>query len=142
MLIFSTYKHEEGREDFCLYLLPCPQHPGECLAHRLVLKNGMLNVGGSHSHTQEACISGAFLLFLFIYLFIYFVLLPFLGPLLWHMEIPRLGVKLEPQPLAYARATATRDLKPHLQPTPQLMATPDPLPMEQGQGSNLQPHCS
>ena len=32
--------------------------------------------------------------------------------------------------------------EPHLQPTPQLMATPDPQPTEQGQGSNLQPHGS
>ena len=30
----------------------------------------------------------------FIYLFI-FVFLPFLGPLLWHMEVPRLGAELE-----------------------------------------------
>ena len=30
----------------------------------------------------------------------------------------------------------------HLQPTPQLMATPDPWPTEQGQGSNPQPHGS
>ena len=29
--------------------------------------------------------------------------MPFLGPLPWHMEVPRLGV------LAYARATATQD---------------------------------
>ena len=29
--------------------------------------------------------------YLFIYLFI-FVFLPFLGPLPWHMEVPRLGV--------------------------------------------------
>ena len=48
--------------------------------------------------------------YLFIYLFIYlFVFLPFLGLLPWHMEIPRLGVELELQPPAYARATATRD---------------------------------
>ena len=32
--------------------------------------------------------------------------------------------------------------KPRLQPTPRLMATPDPQPTEQGQGSNLQPHGS
>ena len=43
--------------------------------------------------------------FLFIYL-----LLPFLGPHVWHMEVTRLGVQLEPQLLAYARATATCDL--------------------------------
>ena len=40
--------------------------------------------------------------------FFFFVFLPFLGPLLWHMEVLRLGVKLELQPLAYIRATATR----------------------------------
>ena len=31
-------------------------------------------------------------IYLFIYLFIYFVFLPFFGPLLQHMEVPRLGV--------------------------------------------------
>ena len=30
----------------------------------------------------------------------------------------------------------------HLRPMPQHMATPDPYPTEQGQGSNLQPHGS
>ena len=33
----------------------------------------------------------------------------FLGPHPWHLEVPRLGVELELQPLAYARTTATRD---------------------------------
>ena len=33
----------------------------------------------------------------------------FLGPHLQHMEVPRLGVELELQPLAYTTATATRD---------------------------------
>ena len=33
----------------------------------------------------------------------------FLGPHLWHTEVPRLGVESEPQPSASARATATRD---------------------------------
>ena len=32
-----------------------------------------------------------------------------LGLHLWHMEIPRLGVKLELQPLAYTTATAMLD---------------------------------
>ena len=32
--------------------------------------------------------------------------------------------------------------EPRLQPTPQCTATPDPLPAEQGQGSNPQPHGS
>ena len=32
--------------------------------------------------------------------------------------------------------------EPRLQPTPQLTATPDPYPVEQGQGPNPQPHGS
>ena len=32
--------------------------------------------------------------------------------------------------------------KPHLRPIPQLMATPDPQPTQQGRGSNLTPHSS
>ena len=45
--------------------------------------------------------------FYFFYLFIYsfiFVFLPFLGPLPWHMEVSRLGVKSELQLPAYATA--------------------------------------
>ena len=34
----------------------------------------------------------------------------FLGLHLWHMEVCRLGIQSELQPLVYARATATRDL--------------------------------
>ena len=55
---------------------------------------------------------------LFIYLF--FV---FLGPHLWHMDVPRLGVESELQLLATATGTATWDLQSA--PT-KLMATPDP----------------
>ena len=45
---------------------------------------------------------------IFKYLFIY--LFSFLGPHPWHMAVPRLGVKLELQLLAYFIATATQDL--------------------------------
>ena len=38
-----------------------------------------------------------------------FWFLSFLGLLPWHMEVPRLGVELELQVPAYARATATWD---------------------------------
>ena len=34
----------------------------------------------------------------------------FLGPPSWHMEVPRVGVELELQLLAYATATAMEDL--------------------------------
>ena len=40
----------------------------------------------------------------------FFVFLPFLGPLQWHMEVPRLGVQSELQLPACARATAMQDL--------------------------------
>ena len=50
----------------------------------------------------------------------------FLGPHPWHIEVSRLGVQSELQPPAYARATATLGSEPHLQPTPQLTAKPDP----------------
>ena len=37
-----------------------------------------------------------------------------LGPHLWHLEVPRLGVQSELQPPAYATATARTDSKLHL----------------------------
>ena len=49
-------------------------------------------------------------LILFLLVFFFFVFLPFLGLFPQHMEVPRLGVELELQPLAYATAMATRDL--------------------------------
>ena len=38
-----------------------------------------------------------------------FISFVFLGPYLWHMEVPRLGVELELQPPAYTTATARWD---------------------------------
>ena len=49
----------------------------------------------------------------------------FLGPLLWHMEVPRLRAESELQLLAYTTATATWDLS-HVCDLCQLRATPDP----------------
>ena len=40
----------------------------------------------------------------------FFFVFVFLGPHLWHMEAPRLGVELELQLPAYVTATATPDL--------------------------------
>ena len=48
-------------------------------------------------------VTKSYILFIFIFCF-------FLGPHLWHMEVPRLGVKLEQQMTAYARATAIQGL--------------------------------
>ena len=48
---------------------------------------------------------------IFGFVFCLFVcLFCFLGLHLWHMEVPRLGIKLELQLLAYAAAAATWDL--------------------------------
>ena len=44
----------------------------------------------------------------FVYLFTY--LFCFLGPHPWHKEVPKLGVKSEPQLPAYATAIAMQDL--------------------------------
>ena len=44
-----------------------------------------------------------------LYLFIIIIILLFLGPHLWHMEVPRLGVELELQLLAYATDTEMPD---------------------------------
>ena len=54
------------------------------------------------------------------------------------MEVPRLGVDLELQLLAYTTATATQNLShiSDLRYSSQL----DPQPTERGQGSNLRPH--
>ena len=56
----------------------------------------------------------------------FFFFLVFLGPQPWHLEVPRLGVEAELQLPAYTTATATTGSQPHLQPTTQLTATPDP----------------
>ena len=46
---------------------------------------------------------------LFLFSFSFFSFCLFLGPLLWYMEVPRLGVELELQLPAYATATAMWD---------------------------------
>ena len=45
----------------------------------------------------------------FVVVVVVVVVFSILGPHLWHMEVPRLGVKSELQLLAYAIATATWD---------------------------------
>ena len=48
------------------------------------------------------------------------------GPLLRHMEVPRLEIESELQLLAYATAIAMQDLSHICDATPQFIATPDP----------------
>ena len=81
---------------------------------------------------------------IFIYLFIYFLFFlsfVFLGLHPWHMEVlmlqfefkgsllaevPRPGVQSELQPLASKHSHSNARSEPRLEPTPQLMATPNP----------------
>ena len=49
---------------------------------------GLERGGGSHKIANELNAIGLFTSFLFIYFF-------FLGPHTWHMDVPRLGVKLD-----------------------------------------------
>ena len=81
-------------------------------------------------------------IFLTFNLILLFVFLPFLGLFLWHMEVPRLGVELELQTSVLHQNHSNAGSEPCLQPTPQLTATPDRQPTEQGQGLNPQPHGS
>ena len=57
-------------------------------------------------------------------MFFFFFFFFFLGLFLWHMKVPKLGVKSELLPVAYTTATAM----------------PDPQATDGGQGSNLHPH--
>ena len=43
----------------------------------------------------------SFKFYLILIPFFFFVFLSFLGPLVLHVEVPRLGVQSEPLPLAY-----------------------------------------
>ena len=61
------------------------------------------------------------LLILFIYFFIFF---SFLGPHMWHMEVPRPEIELKLQLPAYTTARAMLESRP----------------TERGQESNLHPH--
>ena len=56
----------------------------------------------------------------------------FLGPHWWHMEVPRLGVQSELSIVASLRHShSNTGSEPHLQPTPQLVATLDLNPLSE-----------
>ena len=58
--------------------------------------------------------------------FFFFVFLPFLGPLLWHMKVPRLGVLIRAVATGLRQSHSNARSEPCLQPTLQLTATLDP----------------
>ena len=61
--------------------------------------------------------------------FDFFFFFGFLGPHLWHMEVPRLGVDSKLQRLCHNHSKLGS--KPHLRPKPQFMVTPDPYPLSE-----------
>ena len=63
---------------------------------------------------------------LFLNFFNFFFFLPFLGPLPWHMEVPRLGVQIGTTAAGIYHSHSNAGSEPRLQPTPQLTATLDP----------------
>ena len=71
----------------------------------------------SSSSKMPGCILFYFIIFIFFFFFFFF-----LGLYLWHMEVPSLRVELEP--LHHSHGNTRSELR--LQPTLQLMATPDP----------------
>ena len=75
-------------------------------------------------------------LIFYFYLFIYF--LAFLGLHLWHMEDGGSQARglIRAVAAGLHQSHSNVGSEPHLQPAPQFMATPDPRPPEQGQGSN------
>ena len=52
--------------------------------------------------------------------------LVFLGPHLWHMEVPRLGGPIGGVAVGLHHSHSNTSSEPWLQPIPQLIATPDP----------------
>ena len=59
----------------------------------------------------------------FLLLFFVFV---FLGPHPWHMEVPRLGGLIGAVAAGHSHNHSSAGSEPHLWPTPQFTATPDP----------------
>ena len=85
-----------------------------------------------HTHTHNVCICTyihtyvPLSLYMYMCIYVFPFLFCFLGPHLWHMDIPRLGVKLELELPAYAAAIATRDPSRVCDLHQQLMARLDP----------------
>ena len=75
--------------------------------HILLVRTNYLGTpisGGQEVHSYQVW-DGEPARLVTVCIYIYF----FLGPHLWHMEIPRLGVELELQQQAYTTAIVTRD---------------------------------
>ena len=91
---YSLWKMPASKQDGDIYtafgqLLDMPSTLAESQFHVSPARAALFSCTGYALHHSRHC-------HLFIYLFIYFVFLPFLGLHLRHMEVPRLGVESEP----------------------------------------------
>ena len=85
----------------------------------------------------------SFLFYIFIiYLFIYFCLFAFSRAALVAYGGAQARGPIGAIAASLRHSHSNRGSEPHLRPTPQLTATLDPQPTEQGQGLNLQLHGS
>ena len=118
--IYSTHTYRRQRTD-CVTLNPPSNTDSLVLCYSTHKSQWFPSEewGSLKSDVLDFVPSAAYILFFVCY----FV---FLGLHLRHMEVPRLGVESELQLPAYSTTTVTPDLRPVLQPTPQLMAMPDP----------------
>ena len=85
----------------------------------------------------------SFVLLFFIFFIFYFFCLfgiSWAAPTAYGGSQARCPIGAVAASLCHSHSNVGSELR--LQPTPQLTATPDPQPTEQGQGSNLQPHGS
>ena len=64
----------------------------------------------------------------------------FLGPHTGHMEVSQARGQIRAAAASLRHSPGNLGSEPHLRPTPQLTAMPDPRPTERGQRSNPHPH--
>ena len=72
--------------------------------------------------------------------FLSFCLSLFLEPRPWHMEVPRPRGPVGAVASSLCQGQSNSGSEPRLWPTPQVTEEADPIPTEQGQGTNLRPH--
>ena len=81
-----------------------------CLSSTAGLLSTIQRILHKRNHIEHSfkVLKLTFKFYLFVYLCMY-LFIYFLGPHLWHMDVPRLGVELELQLLAYPTATEIPD---------------------------------
>jgi len=116
----------------------------ESVQLELLMRSSQVNIPNLKLWNNYSIIDSHCFFILFIFIFFIFYFCPF--AISWAAPAAYGGSQARGR--TGAAATSLRQShsnagsEPHLQPTPQLTATPDCQPTEQGQGPNLQPHGS